>query len=124
MMSRLGVRYEGDTLTTFSKTKPLHTSPHYSDPHFYHKEQTVFGKECNELEYVYSDRIWQWDWNKAEKSAEIANESGHPKKSCLWYEVYLSAFFDKPIEIKHVVAGCNLSNGYPYCVFGYRDKLT
>ena len=114
--------------STLNKDEPLHTSPHYTDDRF-KNEQTVFGEQPKSryghdgLHYDYSDRLWQWDYSKAEKSIEIANASGATPKSCRWYEAYLSAYFDRPIEIKHIVAGVNRSNGYPYCVFGYKDAV-
>ncbi len=107
---------------TFDKDKPLETMPHYTDNRF-RKEQTVFGKECEGIGYDYSDRLWQWDYKKAEEAVEKANKSGAISKSCRWYEAYLSAYFGKPIEIKHIIAGVNRSNGYPYCIFGYKESV-
>ena len=110
--------------TTLDKNEPLHTCPHYTDKRF-EKEQTVFGEQAKSpyghegLHYDYSDRLWQWDYEKAKKSVEIADQSGAIPKSCKWYEAYLSAYFDCSIEIKHIVVGVNRSNGYPYSVFGY-----
>lgn len=106
--------------TTFDKNKPLQTTPHYTDSRF-KEEQTIFGEKCEGIGYDYSDRLWQWDYNKAKQASIQANASEATPKSCRWYEAYLSAYFDKPIEIKHIVAGVNRSNGYPYCVFGYKD---
>jgi len=109
--------------TTFNKNTPLKTSPHYSDKRF-EQEQTVFGKQSRyghkHLSYDYSDRLWQWDPDKAEQSGKSANESGAPLSSCKWYEAYLSAYHDRTIVIEHIIAGVNRSNGHPYCVFGYR----
>lgn len=113
-------------LTTFDKNRPLKTEPHYTDELF-EKEQTVFGKPAKSsyghkhLSYDYSDRLWQWDYDKTQQSVDIANQSGATFKSCRWYEAYLSAYFDRPIVIEHIIAGVNRSNGYSYCVFGYRD---
>ena len=116
--------------TTYDKDMPLHDDPHYTDKRF-DKEQTIFGKPIEEgsfghqgLDYVYSDRIWQWDYNKAKRASQHANDTtgktGH-NKSCRWYEIYLSYFFDKPVVIEHIIAGVNRSNGYSYCVFGYKE---
>ena len=105
---------------TFDKNKVLETSPHYTD-HRFKKPQTVFGQEEDGIGYDYSDQLWEWDYNKAEESAKIANESGALPRTCLWYEVYLSAYFGRSIEIVHIISGVNVGNGYPYCVFGYRN---
>lgn len=107
---------------TFDKNRPLHTSPHYTDDRF-KKEQTVFGEEQSGLAYDYSDRLWQWDSDKAKEALEVAKNSGEVKSSAAYYEVYLSHYFGKPVEIGHIIAGVGRSNGYPYCVFGYRDAL-
>jgi hypothetical protein len=107
--------------STFNKDEILNTSPHYTDGRF-HQPQTVFGQECEGLGYDYSDRLWQWDHDKSEAAAKTANASGAIPKSCRWYEEYLSAYFSRPIEIKHIVAGVNRS-GHPYAVFGYKDII-
>lgn len=113
--------------TTLDKDKPLETSPHYTDKRF-NNEQTVFGKipqsgyGHDNLHYDYSDRLWQWDYKKAEEAIAKANQSGSVPRSCKYYEAYLSAYFGKDVEIGHIVAGVNRSNGYPYCVFGYKFK--
>ena len=113
--------------TTYDKDMPLNTNPHYTDRRF-NTAQTVFGKPSKsdrghkDLSYDYSDRLWQWDYDKAKRAAEIANETDATPKSARWYEAYLSAYFDKPIEIVHILAGVNVSNGYAYAVFGYRDS--
>lgn len=104
----------------WDKDLPLETTPHY-----FKKEQTVFGETPNSqfahthLNYDYSDRIREWNYDKAAKSVEAANESDAIPKSCRWYEVYLSAYFNRSIKIEHIIAGVNQSTGYPYQVFGY-----
>ncbi len=105
--------------TTFDKNAALETEPHYSD-HRFKKERTVFGEAVEGLHYDYSDRIWEWDRDKAKAAAKKANNSGADPRTCRWYEAYLSSFFEKPVEISHIVSGVNHSNGYPYCIFGYR----
>jgi hypothetical protein len=104
------------------KKTPFNDCPHYSDPRF-KKAQTVFGQETPDIrDYVYSDRLYQWDYSKATEATKVAKSSGQPLHTCAWYEVYLTEYFGKPIEILHILAGVNCSNGYPYLVFGYKDK--
>jgi hypothetical protein len=100
---------------------PLYTCPHYTDARF-RQAQTVFGGEQDELHYDYSDRLFQWNPQKSADAVKAADESGAVKRSADWYESYLSAYCDKPVELKHVLAGCNWATGYPYTVFGYAFK--
>lgn len=104
--------------TTFDKNAILHVDPQYTDPRF-DKEQSIFGKPSKYLNYEYSDRLWEWDYNKAEKAGKHATSLGITRKTCAWYEAYLSFYYDKPIEIKNIIAGVNKSNGYSYLVFGF-----
>lgn len=107
--------------TTFNKNSIINDNPHYSDEDFQNKEQTIFGKEEENLHYVYSDRLWQWDHKKSELATKIANKKER-LHTCAYYEIYLSEYYNKPIEIKHIIAGVNRSNGYPYLAFGYIEK--
>lgn len=97
----------------------LNTSPHYTDSRF-DTEQTVFGERTDGLHYDYSDRIVQWDYDKAKEATNAANASGKTKQSASYYDVYLTHYFGKPTRVEHILAGVNRSNGYPYAVFGYR----
>ena len=99
----------------------LYTQPHYTDERF-RKEQTVFGAEESNLSYDYDDRIRQWDYQKHEMAWDLAKKTGHKVGSQRFYEAYLSKYFGKPILLKHVIAGVNRGNGYPYVVFGYKFK--
>jgi hypothetical protein len=99
----------------------LEDCPHYSD-HRYQggQTQTIFGKEEKGIGYDYSDRLWQWDYDKAEQATKTANETGAKPHTARWYQEYLSAYFGRAIQLKHIIAGVNVSNGYPYLVFGYK----
>ena len=85
--------------------------------------KTVYGEVSEGLSYNYSDRLITGDWDKSELSFEAAKASKYPIDSCGYYEVFLSTYFDKPIEIGHIQTGCNLSNGFSYFIFGYKDKI-
>ncbi len=98
---------------------PLETWPHYTDRRF-DEEQTVYGGRDNSLSYDYSDRLWQWDYAKAETSVKEANASGAPARSANWYSAFISAYRGEPMEVLHVIVGVNRGNGYPYYILGYR----
>jgi hypothetical protein len=101
----------------------LETMPHYSDKRF-EKEQTVFGAPEDGLGYDYSDRLVEWDYNKSKLASEVATQSGAKPRTARWYQAYLSAYCRYTVELKHIIVGVNHSNGYPYCVFGYRRITT
>jgi hypothetical protein len=39
-----------------------------------------------------------------------------------WIQLYLSLYYGKDVELRHVMGGVNVSNGYNYYVYGYRIK--
>lgn len=104
--------------------EPLYVTPHYSNPAFQRSAVTVWGKEADDLFYNHDDRLWQADYTKHQAAVKTANESGAKPKTARWYQTYLSAYFGKPLQLGHVMAGVNKSNGFPYVVFGYREKPT
>ena len=92
-----------DIQTTFDKDEVLHnTDPHYTDERFGHA-QVIFGRDAKGLEYVYSDRLYEWDYHKAERAVQVANASEAKPRTCRWYEIYLSAYFEKPIKIGCII---------------------
>jgi hypothetical protein len=108
----------------------LETSPHYTDQRF-KKPQTVFCSEPDKLKddgfgnaiiegchYDYSDRIYEWDGDKAREAAKATTEAGYKPRTAKWYQAYLHYFYGKDVKLVHIVAGVNHSNGYPYCVYG------
>lgn len=104
-----------------SKTGPLHR-PHYSDRRFASGQtHTLYGCEEEGLHYVYSDRIWQWDYEKAERASDYAKSVHGHVQTPLWYETYLSAYLGIPVDLVHIIGGVNMSSGYEYYAFGYRE---
>jgi hypothetical protein len=97
----------------------LYDRPHYTNPH-YNQARTIYGGEVEGLEYEYYDRMWQWDYDKAETARKTACETVKNVHSAKWYQAFLSAYYDRPVDLVHILAGFNLSNGYPYQVFGFR----
>lgn len=98
------------------------TYPSWSDPKF-QTAQDIFGHEEKDIHYVYSDRLYEWDPQKAKDSERIVNEKGISGKTGRWYQEYLSAYFGKEVEIVNIKSGCNVATGYPYLVFGFREKI-
>lgn len=105
------------------KTTQITLNPHYSNSRFAGKgEVEVWGKKTQGIGYDYSDRFWQWDYKKAEAAAIHASENA-PKNTAQWVECFISHFYDKNLEVFHICAGVNQSNGYPYWVAGYKERV-
>lgn len=114
----------------------INVNPHYSDPAFSEPKTTYLassfclkrtgegldGQGVEGLSYVYSDRLAQWDHTKFQASAEVATRSGAPDNSADWFSAFMSHYNGKDIEVLHVIAGVNVSNGYPFYVLGHREK--
>lgn len=93
--------------------------PHYTNEYYRHP-RSAFGREVDGIEYAYSDRLLEWDYSKHQAAWEHAKNNGLTTQTCAFFEAYLSTYFDRPVEILHILAGWNWGNGYPYQVFGYR----
>lgn len=104
--------------------------PHYTND-AYRTAQTVFlapgyklkdgySPHVEGAEYNYSDRIYGWDWDKANTTWDAAREAfpdAFDTAACR--EHWLRLYWDKPqLELVHIMAGFNVSNGYPYQVYG------
>lgn len=97
----------------------LNYAPHYTNDRF-KKAQTVWGHESEDLLfYNYSDRLYQWDYGAYKEALNIASEKAE-NTSSLWVQEFLSAYHKKPVKLYHIMAGYNVSNGFPYQVFGYK----
>lgn len=73
---------------------------------------------------VYSDRLHQWDTKKyRECSIQVWPNGGgtFSQRSPLSIEKFLSLYFEKPIKLTGIEEGCNVSNGFPYWIFYYRE---
>lgn len=105
--------------------------PHYTND-LHKTAQTVFllagytlkdgyGPHVEGADYAYSDRIFQWNWDKAEATWKQAREAfPDAMDTAACREAWLRLYWDKPrLELVHIMAGFNLSNGYPYQVYGY-----
>jgi hypothetical protein len=85
------------------------------------KTHVIYGKREEGLSWDYSDRLWQWDSDKAKKSAELARQKFTPR-TANYYQEYLCQYFDEKIVLNCIIAGVNVSNGYSYLVFGYKRE--
>lgn len=91
--------------------------PHYTNNYWW-EARTIWGQKSRELHYVYSDRLRQWDYTKAERCSKEARETCDHRTPA-WVEKYLSLYYERPVKIKHILGGVNLSNGYEYYAYGF-----
>jgi hypothetical protein len=94
--------------------------PYYSNP-YWNQAQTIFGARTKGLSYEYDDRLQQWDYEKDRMARDEAAKTAKPRTAA-FFEKFLSIYHGRPVELMHIMAGCNLANGFPYYVFGFRNK--
>lgn len=96
----------------------LDTYTSYTEPRS-RDNRTIFGAEEDGLGYDYDDRFEQWDYKKSQEAKAHADGVAI-RKTAAWFQAYLSFFYGYPVEVRHILAGCNRGNGWPYLVFGSR----
>lgn len=95
-------------------------NPHYSNKLF-EKEQTLYGKYYDKLNYVYSNRLFTEYYHKYDKVwYELKEKKELVFLSANFYQALLISLFEKELKIKHIIGGVNKSNGNPYLIFGYK----
>lgn len=87
---------------------------HYSND-YWNTARLVYGKEQKCTNGAYSDRLWQWDSKAAERAGQNVKDMRTPRQ----HEQWLSAYHDKPVVLRYIMAGCNLATGYTYFFYGY-----
>lgn len=97
------------------------TDPHYSDTRW-NRPQTIYGSNEGVTQYNYSDRLGGMPrhslaWEKATQD----HPTDHPtERTAAFYEAYLRHLWeDESIQLLHIMAGVNLSNGFSYLIWGY-----
>lgn len=90
--------------------------PHYSDERW-HTAQLIYGEKQHTTECNYSDRLWQWDREAAERASAACKDIR--ARTARHTEAWLSAYHNRPVTLRYIMAGCNLATGYEYYVYGY-----
>jgi hypothetical protein len=98
----------------------------WTHPYNYDPIIVYFGSARKGDSAVYSDRLWQGDYNKCEASINSIRSTDpqqrfrndDPKQ----VEQFVSLYYNKQVEVTAIVEGCNASNGYPYWIFYFRVK--
>lgn len=93
--------------------------PHYNDPRFYSGEHLLFGKKQSVSQSCYSDRCWQWDYDKASNANKVAQESGFISTQAIYHQIWLSAYEGKEVDLKFIYGCVHRSNGQTIYAYGY-----
>lgn len=84
------------------------------------------GNNSEANETVYSDRLWQWDHSKYNKSVEKVfgdHRQMFYQATSDELERMLREYFDNPkLKLILVMEYCNVSNGYPVWRFDYNNN--
>lgn len=107
--------------TVLDMDVPLDDFTHYSRPDA-RDCRTIFGRKDDSLSYVYDDRLQMWDYTK-DQDAKVYAATVAKKSTARYYQEFLQHYYGKPVELKHIMAGCNVSNGFGYLVFGFKEPL-
>jgi hypothetical protein len=111
----------------YAPTDPLvalqNLTPHYTDER-YRYPQTVYRapnvkRDDSSLGYEYDDRLWEWNYKKAEESSDAAKKEVGNNNTVMFFSNFLTRYFGKVIVVKHIMVGWNWSNGFSYKIFGY-----
>ena len=100
-----------------SKTQKL-AYPHHSDERW-RTAQLIFGSECTCDNSNYSDRLWEWDRDAAQRGEAAWAEFGDTSRTAHKWEAYLSAYHERAVDVRYIMAGVNLATGFAYYFIGY-----
>lgn len=106
--------------------KPIERTPE-SHPYSYDAFFEYMAPDYKESDsMVYHDRMMQWD-GKAFRNA-VASVWPDKAESQMFYgkipedvEKFLCLYFGKSVRLTGILRGCNVSNGYPYWIFCYKE---
>lgn len=93
-------------------------SPHYTDERW-REGHVIYGKQCKTDDGAYSDRLWQWDWDKADMASTVCKASGIAPNTAHWIEAWLSAYYNRPVTLRYIIGQVNWSSGYPVYYYGW-----
>lgn len=116
----------------------INASPHYTDKRYRHglTEFCLYPErlvECEEsflipgLTYEYSDRLSEWNRQKfreavnhAKSVLNVADKDWRATSTANYFQEMLRYYYDNPnLQLIHIIAGYNWSNGYPYLIYGF-----
>ncbi len=90
----------------------------YSDHFNWRNEER---EELKTAQAEYSDRMAQWGHAKFQTACATGPKQHFRYWTPAQVSKFLTAYFGKPIRAVALSEGCNVSSGYPYWVFWFRD---
>ena len=98
------------------KTRTKYAHPYSYSDHFLWRHGDLSHQKG--IDVVYSDRLYQWDYKKYEKT-RIKNKrfSQYTREDAA---KFLTRYFGKRTTVVALAEGCNVSNGYPYWIFWFK----
>jgi len=102
--------------------RPRHGEPRRTrDSHPYNYDPfMVCGHDQKTNGGDYSDRLYEWNYEKAKACAEKHLCGVSEFRNLAKVEAFLRDYHDQPeLNLAYVIQMCNVSNGYPVWYFGY-----
>lgn len=105
---------------------PVERTP-WSHPYAYDEFVVYKAENFDEgNSWVYSDRMLQWD---REKYGDAFHKVWPGKSGSQMFHnrkpedinQFLNLYFEKKVTLTAVLQGCNVSTGYPYWIFAYKE---
>lgn len=87
---------------------------HYSDPRvdYGRKEAVVYGRKSNDLNWTYSDRLFEYTYKTPKEPEQPAIE---------YWENILKLVQGKKVSIECVLIGANSATWFHYYIFGWKE---
>ncbi len=117
---------DDDTLYLDLNGKPVKRTP-WTHPYSYDEFVLYKSEDFDPMDsMVYHDRMLQWDRDTFGKAVskvwpEAPGSQMFSGKSPVDINKFLNLYFGKEVKLTAVLQGCNLSNGFPYWVFAYKE---
>lgn len=104
-----------------SRRRTKQEAPYGYDEFFIYGDREIVKTADDAL---YSDRIWQWDHEKAIRLWKQHVDARWNNSGQRQHSAFMSAYLDKQVEVIALAEGCNISNGYPYWIVWLKNVGT
>lgn len=96
-----------------SRTRSPEEYPYSFDAHY------IWRDDLTGATPIYSDRMWEWDWEKAKAAFKNNQRGRRVKHEC---KEIIERYYDGKYECVGYALCCNVSNGYEIGIFYVREK--